>query len=305
LGIKRFGWEENPNPVVLRNEEGIKPMTSNEIAELAETHYERLCAWIYSSCNDYHWSQDIAQRVFERILSRPPEAAFRGDSDVMSWLVSIAQREMSNDAKYNHRHVLKAISLDEKTDQFEAAAQGGDDDGRVDPLAGAEGLGTDPADEVEALQAVAKSVSKLEKMEQTNPGWAEAFKLVREEGRSYQEASDLTGVPISTIGSRMTRARTLLEIRRDENLRGTKPRETPVDMAKRLGLALIATSVKARHIWYSRIRHGEAPGPTYPGQPELPRTAHLEIGGASKPSACPHFGGCPICKPFYDRKRHL
>lgn len=59
------------------------------LAELFEKHYQDVYGYLYSLCRDAALSEDLASEVFLEAVKSI--AAFRGESDIRTWLFSIAR----------------------------------------------------------------------------------------------------------------------------------------------------------------------------------------------------------------------
>ena len=60
------------------------------LAELFERHYKDIYAYLFSLCRDASLSEDLASEVFLEAVKSV--ATFRGESDIKTWLFSIAWR---------------------------------------------------------------------------------------------------------------------------------------------------------------------------------------------------------------------
>lgn len=59
------------------------------LVELFENYYKDIYTYLYSLCRDASLSEDLASEVFLEVVKSI--ASFRGDSDVKTWLFSIAR----------------------------------------------------------------------------------------------------------------------------------------------------------------------------------------------------------------------
>lgn len=59
------------------------------LIELFESHYKDVYTYLYSLCHDASLSEDLTSEVFLEVVKSI--AGFRGDSDIKTWLFSIAR----------------------------------------------------------------------------------------------------------------------------------------------------------------------------------------------------------------------
>lgn len=59
------------------------------LVELFENYYKDIYTYLYSLCRDASLSEDLASEVFLEVVKSI--ASFRGDSDIKTWLFSIAR----------------------------------------------------------------------------------------------------------------------------------------------------------------------------------------------------------------------
>lgn len=112
--------------------------------------------------------------------------AFRGDSRVLTWLLGIAKRQ----AYVRMRRVRPVeCPLDERAEQL--ADEAGDPSGALMAQAGAEEV-------LAALDAL-------------EPALAETVRLAWLHELPYAEIAQVTDVPVGTVKSRVSRARTILQ----------------------------------------------------------------------------------------------
>jgi RNA polymerase sigma-70 factor (ECF subfamily) len=150
-----------------------------------------LCLRVLGNVDD---AEDCAQEVFVRIFQKLD--TFKGDSKISTWVYRVAYNAALDAARSKARR--------DKKISFRAAGDMGADpeDPREDPEKRALGRERD--------DAVQKALLALQ------PDQRIVLALCDIEGRSYDEISEMTGVPIGTVKSRINRGREKLR----ETLRG-------------------------------------------------------------------------------------
>ena len=76
---------------------------SGLLAELFETYYLDVYTYLYSLCHDASLSEDLASEVFLEVVKSI--STFRGESDVKTWLFSIARHRWFAYLKRKNRQV--------------------------------------------------------------------------------------------------------------------------------------------------------------------------------------------------------
>jgi len=143
-----------------------------------------LARWL---TRDEHASEDVVQEAYCRAARF--FASFRG-GDGRTWLLAVVRR-VSYDWLQKRRAAAAVISFDE-----EAHSHG-------DDAPGPEHLAIRKADPEQLRQAV----------EELPPEYREVIVLRELEELSYQEIAAVTGVPVGTVMSRLSRARKQLQRR--------------------------------------------------------------------------------------------
>jgi RNA polymerase sigma-70 factor, ECF subfamily len=132
-------------------------------------------------------AEDVAQEVFIRFYEGMEK--FRGDSRLSTYLVRIAMNLSLNEIKKRKRNLLRFVSLDGAANEKQSET------------------GTDLKDqlayEMNRLDADFRAVVTL--------------RLV--EGYSTQETSELLGIPLGTVLSRLARAQKKLQIALSEKIK--------------------------------------------------------------------------------------
>jgi RNA polymerase sigma-70 factor (ECF subfamily) len=137
-----------------------------------------LARWL---TRDEHAAEDVVQEAFCRAVRF--FASFRG-GDGRTWLLAVVRR-VSFDWLQKRRNVAAVTPFDEESHSP------GDD------APGPEDLAINSAD----LQRLRREVEELP------PDYREVIVLRELEGLSYQEVAAVTGVPVGTVMSRLSRAR--------------------------------------------------------------------------------------------------
>lgn len=132
--------------------------------------------------------EEIVQEVF--IRAHRGLASFKGDSKFSTWLYRITVNFCLNHIDRQKRSPL--VALDTQSDEP-------DWDGRPEPA----------TDEDPERQLLAKQIAQTVEsaLADVNADGREALLLFEDEGLSYQEIAERTGVPIGTVRARIFRAR--------------------------------------------------------------------------------------------------
>ena len=158
---------------------------------LVERYEHRVFSFCARMLSDRTEAEDVAQDVFLNLYRNAGE--FRGDSAFSTWLFRIAKNQTLNRIKYLERRGRSARRAD---------------DGAEERLARLADEGARAADEVVAdgqrAQLVQDAISSLQEDHR-------AVVVLRDmEDLSYEEISDITGLPLGTVKSRIHRARSAL-----------------------------------------------------------------------------------------------
>src|SRR5882757_1919866 len=166
----------------------------NELVELYEARVFRLLLRMLGRRDE---AEDMAQEVFVQIFKAV--ATFRGDSKLSTWIYRVSVNLCKNRMKYlSRRHT-------DGEDELEPVAERA-------PLDEAKGVtfGDVPLPDrlVEGYQmerVVQICIAELE------PAFREVLILRDVEDLSYEELSEITGLPDGTVKSRLHRARAMLK----------------------------------------------------------------------------------------------
>ncbi len=166
----------------------------NELVELYEARVFRLLHRMLGRRDE---AEDMAQEVFVQIFKAV--STFRGESKLSTWIYRVSVNLCKNRMKYlSRRHA-------DGEDELEPAAERA-------PLDEAKGVTfgdvAQPDHLVEGYQlerVVQICISELE------PDFREVLILRDVEDLSYEELSEITGLPDGTVKSRLHRARSMLK----------------------------------------------------------------------------------------------
>lgn len=162
--------------------------TDRLFRDLVQQHQAKLYGFVLRKIGSAADAEDLTQRAF--VQAARSLAAFRGDSALSTWLYGIAMNLVRN-------HLSRSP---ERRYRFE-------DDGAIDSLpssaAGPERL----AEGQELIRELHRELGELP------VEMREVLMLVGVEELSYQEAAVLLSIPVGTVRSRVSRARSALRVR--------------------------------------------------------------------------------------------
>ena len=154
--------------------------------ELVRLHHLRVWRFILKSVANPHDAEELAQETF--LAAWRNFASFRGDAQFSTWLLGIALNLARNHC--NRSPARREVELPE-ADQLDALFS----------------EAQDPYEQMrlkQQLQALQNALAQLPNE------LREAITLVRLEGLSLEEAALLLDIPLGTIKSRLSRARSRL-----------------------------------------------------------------------------------------------
>lgn len=136
-------------------------------------------------------AEDIAQQTF--VDAYGALASFRGQSELSTWLYGIAMNLIRN---YLNRapHRVRKFESDEVLATLPADTDG-------------------PDAVVQRMELLTRLYAEVGAL---SAGLQQTFLLIAIEGRSYEEAAELLGIPIGTVRSRLFRAREVIKERLPE-----------------------------------------------------------------------------------------
>lgn len=158
---------------------------------LVDKYRNKLHRFILRRISDPIEAEDITQNTFAEAVTSI--ARFRGESELFSWLAGIAMNMVRNHlSRSPNRRYIFVGDLD--LDHLESGA--------IDPLLF-----------VEQLQLLRKVDEEIRLLQ---PQMREALLLVTIDGLTYEDAAVALDVPIGTVRSRVSRARSFLRCRLKE-----------------------------------------------------------------------------------------
>lgn len=152
------------------------------LADLYRRHGHVLFGQLLLVVSDRGLSEEILQDTMVAVWRGAP--TFRGDSKVRSWMISIARRQARDRMR---RHRTAGVDDDVLSEQPDGAP-------------GPELLALDRAE----MAAVATAMTML------RPGHREVLGLVFGAGLTLAEVADVLEIPVGTVKSRLSAARTAL-----------------------------------------------------------------------------------------------
>ena len=167
------------------------PSTEILFRELVNQHRDRLYRFVLRHIGHATDAEDLAQQAFAE-AARTYEA-FRGESQLSTWLYGIAMNLVRN-------HLSRAPH---RVHQFE-------EESALDDMPSP---GADPELQCDHGQLLRMLQDELNEL---MPEMREVLLLVALEDMSYEDAAELLSVPIGTVRSRVSRARTQLRRRMSE-----------------------------------------------------------------------------------------
>lgn len=165
-----------------------EPRVDTVFRELVAQHKERLYRFVLKHIGHSTEAEDLAQQAF--VEAARTFETFRGESQLSTWLYGIAMNLVRNHLSRSPQRLYR----------FE-------DESALDDTP------ADLANPCEHLE-MAQMVRLLDKeLAELMPEMREVLLLVALDDMSYEEAADLLSVPIGTVRSRVSRARTQLRRR--------------------------------------------------------------------------------------------
>jgi RNA polymerase sigma-70 factor (ECF subfamily) len=160
--------------------------------DLFDEHRDRLYRFVLRHIGHATDAEDLAQQAF--VEAARTYAQFRGESQLSTWLYGIAMNLVRN-------HLSRAPHRLHRFDDESAL------DDEPAPIA-------DPEEQCSMGQLVARLNQELDGL---MPEMREVLLLVAYNDMSYEECASLLNVPIGTVRSRVSRARSHLRRRMAEN----------------------------------------------------------------------------------------
>ena len=165
---------------------------SESFGVLIERHKDKLYKCVYSMTKSDAETEDVLQEAY--IAAYTNLSSFRGDSKFLTWLFTIVKNVAISKIRKKKKH----IPIDPTNTGMDVA------DEEVSP------------DKNITLEERSKIVhSALDDMKDV----CKNILILREiEGKEYEEISQILGIPIGTVRSRLHRARTILKEKLNDKL---------------------------------------------------------------------------------------
>ncbi|MCA9079207.1 MAG: sigma-70 family RNA polymerase sigma factor [Planctomycetaceae bacterium] len=159
---------------------------TNAFGELVRKYQDRLFGTLSQLLGSPHDARDVAQDAF--LAAYEKLATFRREASFYSWLFRIAYNAAATHRRKNRRN--RHASIEARRD-----------------ISGAEPL--DQRDETPSTHMEIAEDQKLvqQALDQLAPDFREILILKELEDMKYEEISDLLGIPLGTVRSRIYRAR--------------------------------------------------------------------------------------------------
>lgn len=161
---------------------------------LVDAHSNRLYHFILKHIGNPSDAEDLAQQTFVEAVHS--YRAFRGDSQLSTWLYGIALNLVRN-------HLSRAPSL-----KYEFADESALEDMAADPHG--PGSGGNPEKQLEQAQMLRHLQSAMDDLP---THMRDLLLLVAVDDLSYEEAAVFLTIPVGTVRSRLSRARAALNTR--------------------------------------------------------------------------------------------
>lgn len=172
--------------------------------ELLQAYQERVFKLLFRMLGRRDEAEDMAQEVFVQVFKAV--GTFRGDSKLSTWIYRIAVNLCKNRIKYLSRRKTEAQdtydSGEDRSDHAGARGVTSGDVSRPDHLI--EGY--------ELEKFVGRALLAMD------PDFREILVLRDVEDLSYEELSQITGLPDGTVKSRLHRARAMLKASLEQQL---------------------------------------------------------------------------------------
>lgn len=164
------------------------PATQQVFRDLVAQHKDRLYRFVLRHIGHATEAEELAQMAF--VEAARTYESFRGESQLSTWLYGIAMNLVRNHLSRSPQRLYR----------FEDE----------DSLEGLPAAGADPEQQHEMTQLVRLLEAELAEL---MPEMREVLLLVALDDLSYEEAAALLSVPIGTVRSRVSRARSHLRRR--------------------------------------------------------------------------------------------
>jgi RNA polymerase sigma-70 factor (ECF subfamily) len=159
------------------------------LSGLQERYGRRILHFVRGLVRDAHLAQDVTQEVFEKVYLK--SHLYQHGTNLRAWLFEVARNQALSALRARRRLPRPISSLASHADE--------DDQDMLESIP--EIRENRDLEEREFMQAFAEAVDDLPER------YRAVFNLCVREGRPYQEAADLLGLPTGTVAIRIMRAR--------------------------------------------------------------------------------------------------
>ena len=193
--IKKPGGSSRADTVLIR---AVQAGDMTAFDELVLKHKDRLFNLIYWSLGDYQDANDCAQETFIKVFKSIKK--FRFESAFSTWLYRIAINTCKNRIKSSaYRWKKKTVSLETSNGSKNGNPFSETVNGSPTPVMALE--------KKERMMRIQKAINSL-------PEEQNRVVVLRDiQGLSYQDISDITGLNLGTVKSRLARGRLALKNR--------------------------------------------------------------------------------------------
>ncbi len=165
--------------------------------ELVQLYQARVYKLVLRMVGRRDEAEDMAQEVFVQVFKAV--STFRGDSKLSTWIYRIAVNLCKNRIKYLARRKREA------QEEFEAVAERASLESNPSATTGQVSRPDHMVEGYQLERIVEAAISELD------PDFREILVLRDIEDLSYEELSQITGLPDGTVKSRLHRARNMLK----------------------------------------------------------------------------------------------
>ena len=174
--------------------EGLKSGRESAYEQLISQYQQPVHSLVYRLLNDPSEAGDVVQEVFVKVFRNVH--AFRGQSSLKTWIYRIALNEAHNRRRWFQRHRKREVELERDESMTGMPLRETLSDRGTSPF--------ESALSMETRELLAEALETLP------PNFREAVVLRDVEDLSYEEISEVTGLNLGTVKSRILRGREAL-----------------------------------------------------------------------------------------------
>lgn len=190
MAVEPTGAESRPADLLVEAFRHGKPGAFDAIV-LA--HQDRVFAFCARMLSDREEALDVAQEVF--LSAYRNLAGFRGEAALSTWLIKIAANRCLNRIRQRSARAARETRIPEPDDPRDPPFQPpGRDEDRPDRIAESREMG----------KVLERALGRIDEDSRT------LVLLADVEGLSYEELSEVAGIPLGTVKSKLHRARLAL-----------------------------------------------------------------------------------------------